>query len=317
MHKAIVCSCALALLVGCSSGSTGDGPTSPSPGPPASTANLSGHVTDGASQSLIAGAHLAITDGANAGRTATTNAVGEYTFMGLRREPLTINVSADGYAETEVSVDLRSEVTRDMTLSRGAPREPFGPGQFLIGEDITAGRYFADPQSGCYWERQRGLSGKFGDIIANKFVGYDAGQLVIDILNTDVAFRTDAKCGTWSDTPSHGVQSSIGPGVWLVGTQIAPGTYESSSRGTCYWERLKHFQYQGITGVIANSFSAGSKGLTVTIAPSDAGFNTDGNCGTWTRTSAPTASSIALQAPQTTADIERQRALFEQSRRQR
>src|SRR5262245_54172650 len=39
------------------------------------------------------------------------------------------------------------------------PRTSFGNGQWLVGADIAAGRYFADPASGCYWERQRGLGG--------------------------------------------------------------------------------------------------------------------------------------------------------------
>lgn len=319
MRKLTAYACALALFAGCSGKSTSGGPTSPSPGSPTSTANLSGRVTDGASDAPlpIAGAQLRITDGANAGKTATTDAGGDYTFTSLRREPFTISVSANGYQTTDVPVDLRSEIIKNMKLSPSAPRGPFGSGQFTVGVDVAHGRYFADPQAGCYWERQRGSSGTFGDIIANKFVGYDASQFIVDILNTDASFKTDPKCGTWYDSPRQGAQSSIPPGVWLVGSQIAPGTYETSSRSSCYWERLKHFQYQGITGVIANSFSAGSKAQSVTIAATDAGFSTDGNCGTWTRASSPTSPSTALQAPQSIADIELQRALYEQAQGKR
>jgi hypothetical protein len=319
MRKLTAYACALALFAGCSGKSTSGGPTSPSPGSPTSTANLSGRVTDGTSEAPlpIAGAQLRITDGVNAGKTATTDASGDYTFTALRREPFTISVSANGYQATDVPVDLRSEIIKNMKLSPNAPRGPFGSGQFTVGVDVAHGRYFADPQAGCYWERQRGSSGTFGDIIANKFVGYDASQFIVDILSTDVAFKTDPKCGTWYDAPRQGAQSSIPPGVWLVGAQIAPGTYETSSRASCYWERLKHFQYQGITGVIANSFSAGSKPQSVTIAATDAGFSTDGNCGTWTRTSSLTSPSTALQAPQSIADIELQRALYEQAQRNR
>jgi hypothetical protein len=310
--------CALALVAGCGGGSTNDGPTSPNPSPPpTSTANLSGRVTDSANDSLlpVAGALLTIGDGANIGKTATTNASGEYTFTGLRRERFTVNVSANGYVTADVSVDLRSEFTRNVALTPSAPRTPFGSGQFKIGVDIAHGRYFADPQSGCYWERQRGLSGTFTDIIANRFVGYDAAQLVVDILNTDVAFRTDPKCGTWHDAPRHAAQSSITAGVWLIGAQIAPGSYEVSSRANCYWERLRHFQNQGVGGVIANSFSAAAKTQMVTIAATDAGFSSDGNCGTWTRTSAVTSASAAHDIPQSLADIEWQWTLYEQSQR--
>ena len=185
---------------------------------------------------------------------------------------------------------------------------------FRVGTEIRAGRYFSDPpQSGCYWERQRGSGGIIADIIANRFVTYDGMQYIVDILSSDVAFKTDAKCGTWFDSPRHGAQSSIPPGIWLVGMQIQAGTYQTSSGANCYWERLRHFQYQGVSGVIANSFSGAAKSQTVTIAGSDAGFSTDGNCGTWTRASALSALSSDAAATQSVADIERHRALYEQA----
>jgi hypothetical protein len=50
----------------------------------------------------------------------------------------------------------------------------FGPGQWRVGTQIAPGRYFSAPSNGCYWERQRGLSGSINDVIANEFIGFNA-----------------------------------------------------------------------------------------------------------------------------------------------
>lgn len=315
MRRLIVCCSALLVATGCDRGATSGWPTSPNPATP-QTANLSGRVTESGASAVfpIAGAVLTIGDGANAGKTATTNATGEYSFSELRREAFSVSISASGYVTSSFPVDLRGGATGDFSLPLIVPRTPFGGGQFRVGEQIVAGRYFADPvQSGCYWERQRGLSGMLGDIIANRFVAYDGMQFIVDILASDVAFKTDPKCGTWFDSPRHGLQSSIPPGVWLVGSQIAPGTYQASSGAGCFWERLRHFQFQGLTSVIANSFSGAAKTQSVTIAAGDAGFSTDANCGTWTPVSTEDQMQAAAAPEQSLADIERNRVLYEQS----
>lgn len=311
-----MCCGAILIATGCGDGGPSFGSPAGPNAPASQTANLSGRVTEsGGSVVLpIAGAVLTIGDGANAGKTATTNATGEYSFSELRREAFSVSISASGYVTTSFSVDPGAAPTRDFALSLTAPRAPFGGGQFRVGEEIVAGRYFTDPlQAGCYWERQRGLSGTLGDIIANRFVGYNGMQYIVDILASDAAFKADVKCGTWFDTPRHGLQSSIPPGVWLVGSQVAPGTYEVSSGAGCYWERLRHFQYQGNTGVIANGFGAAGKTQSVTIAATDVGFSTDANCGTWTRASSAAHAQTADAPGQSLADIERNRVLYEET----
>ena len=320
MRIILVCFSALVLATGCGGGGGSFGaPAGPNaPGP--QTATLSGKVTENGASAVypIAGAVLTIGDGANAGKTATTNASGEYSFSELRREAFSVSISASGYVTSNLSVDLQAGVTRDFSLSLVTPRAPFGGGQFRVGEQIVPGRYFSDPlQSGCYWERQRGLSGTLGDIIANRFVGYEGMQYIVDILASDVAFKTDPKCGTWFDSPRHGLQSSIRAGVWLVGSQIAPGTYQTTSGAGCYWERLRHFEHQGNTGVIASGFGGAGKTLSVTIAAGDAGFGTDANCGTWTPASGADRFHAVAPPEQSRADIERNRALYERTVRDR
>jgi hypothetical protein len=71
-----------------------------------------------------------------------------------------------------------------------------------------------------------------------------------------------------------------GDGVYLVGTEVAPGIYRASSPGEyCYWERLS-----GLSGefddLITNGLGAAD--ATMTISGSDMAFSTDG-CGSWQR----------------------------------
>jgi hypothetical protein len=182
------------------------------------------------------------------------------------------------------------------------PRTQFGSGQWRVGTDIAAGRYFSDPSDGCYWERQRGLSGSLSDVIANEFIGFNAAQWIVDIASSDVAFKTDAECGTWFNTARHGPQTSIVSGIWLVGTQVAPGVYRTNAAADCYWERLRDFSGT-LDGIIGNDFIPSSGQVLVEIRSSDIGFHADAECGTWTRTS----TSVSGEGAKTRADIRRNR----------
>lgn len=69
----------------------------------------------------------------------------------------------------------------------------FGPGTKIVGTDIKAGTYRSEGSQFCYWERLRGTSGEFDDIIAN---GSSDGQAVVTIEEGDVAFSSSS-CGQW------------------------------------------------------------------------------------------------------------------------
>jgi hypothetical protein len=74
--------------------------------------------------------------------------------------------------------------------------------------------------------------------------------------------------------------------MFLVGTDIVPGTYQSGGpvgSGTCYWKRLGSINGGGI---IDSSMS--SKLQVVQIDPSDKAFKTDG-CQPWHKTDAASA----------------------------
>jgi hypothetical protein len=148
---------------------------------------------------------------------------------------------------------------------------------------VQPGRYYADPSQGCYWERQSGLGGTPAETTALALIDYDAAQWVVDILPTDRAFMTRTQCGTWFSTARTSVPSTIAPGVWVVGEQVAPGLYQTSASAGCHWQRLRRFTGEP-ADVIASDVIGSNSLQFVTVAATDAGIRSDAACGTWTRT---------------------------------
>jgi hypothetical protein len=282
----------LLTLVACGGGSN-NSPTTPSTTPTETTKTftLSGQVTDSLTGSGISGATVTVADGVNAGKSARTSSSGAYSLANLQQSGFTVNVAAADYLATAKGVTLTADTTLSFQLQPAGPRTRFGAGTYLVGTDIAAGRYFSNPSNGCYWERLSGLGGTLGEILANDFIGFTAAQWIVDIRGSDKAFRADAHCGTWYNTPRAGVQSSITQGVWLVGAQITPGTYRSSVSSGCYWERLRDFT-GNLSGIIANEYVSSPGPQLVTISASDVGFSTDNDCGTWTKVSGVLAESV-------------------------
>jgi hypothetical protein len=278
-------------------------PPMPPPGP--AQVALTGTVT-ASDAGRLSGATVTFLDGPNAGRSTTTNSNGEYRFDSVTEGNANVAAIAPRYQEARLGVLVNGTNTLHFTLLRGGPLTEFGPGKWHVGTDIAPGRYFTDPTEGCYWERQRGLSGTPSEVIANDIARYDAAQLIVDILPGDAAFEANAQCGRWFNTPRGGQESRIRAGAFLVGTQIAAGQYETEARPECYWERLSGFR--GDTGdIIASDFDEDGGRQVVEIGASDVGFKSHGACGTWTRTSGSTISS--RPAPASSSDILRNREL--------
>lgn len=67
-----------------------------------------------------------------------------------------------------------------------------GDGTYEVGADIKPGKYISGGEL-CYWARLKGLSGEFGDIIAN---GNGPGRQIVIIRKSDKAFETQ-RCNRW------------------------------------------------------------------------------------------------------------------------
>lgn len=292
-----LCLAATVALTACES----DAPNQPTDAPPEPTLYaISGTVTSSGG-GVVSGATVRIVDGPNANRTTTTLVNGTYTIGALQFSAFTMNVSAATFATASRGVVLTEGVTtriENFTLTSSAPPPPppppadpvaFGPGQRIVNSQIAPGRYFSNPNTNCYWERQSGLGGSFGEIIANEFISFNAGQWIVDILGSDVAFESESECGNWFTTQRRGHQATITQGLWLVGPQVSPGTYSANVQSGCYWERVRDFRGQ-LAAVIDNDFISTSGPQFVVIAPGDVGFHSDGDCGTWSP--APGAGAI-------------------------
>jgi hypothetical protein len=154
----------------------------------------------------------------------------------------------------------------------------FGDGTFTVGTDIQPGTYRTRSGSpGCYWERLKGFSGTFGDIITNDNTD---GPAVVTIAASDKGFQSSG-CGTWTTDLSAIVSpgSPLPDGTYIVGTDLTAGTFRSAASQGCYWARVRGF---GGTNdqIIANDNT--DAGAIVTISASDKGF-TSSSCGPWTK----------------------------------
>jgi len=104
---------------------------------------------------------------------------------------------------------------------------------------------------------------------------------VVTIATSDAGFKS-LGCSTWTNDLSAitANRTTFGDGIFIVGTDILPGTYRSSGQNGCYWGRLANFT-GGLGDTLANDNTDTS--ATVTILSSDKGFKSS-SCGTWTKT---------------------------------
>ena len=107
-----------------------------------------------------------------------------------RHKRLSLILSATAFAV------LASVVASAVPDSTTAATASFGSGVQRVGRDITAGTYRTrSSRSDCYWERLRGFTGDFSQIIANDF--RESGRAIVTIKSTDKGFSS-SRCGTWT-----------------------------------------------------------------------------------------------------------------------
>ncbi|MEK7147967.1 MAG: carboxypeptidase-like regulatory domain-containing protein [Patescibacteria group bacterium] len=105
----------------------------PEPTPVPTHFALRGRVTDKANGASIAGATLTITDGGeeNKGRTATTDALGNYSFLNIAVAGMTLEAKANGYVTSFKGVTVIADSTLSFELEKVPvvvqPPTPSGP----------------------------------------------------------------------------------------------------------------------------------------------------------------------------------------------
>ena len=167
------------------------------------------------------------------------------------------------------------------TTAAAAPSGPtaFATGLQIVGVDVQPGRYTArmGPGESCHWQRLSGTTGAAEDVVA-EFFAFESAQVIVDILADDVAFTSDL-CADWTVyVPADTATTSFIDGDYVVGSDIAPGTYTAPGGDACYYARLNGFS-GAVEEFIVNDF--GTFQPMVTIEPTDVGFSSSA-CGTWT-----------------------------------
>ena len=189
-----------------------------------------------------------------------------------------------------------------------APVETFGDGTFLVGPEVTPGRYRATGSSdSCYWLRLDGVGAvrsteRPDDWNTTRLMALEWGAVVgdrypiVDIASSDGGFFSDG-CGTWSSDLTVAVtpDEEFGDGLFLVGSEIASGRYRAidPSNG-CHWVRLNHFggelsAWYGWDNFAISMERRSDVRPVVDIGATDAAFYSRG-CGTWSSELTPIAS---------------------------
>ncbi len=167
--------------------------------------------------------------------------------------------------------------------AREEPIDRFGRGTWAVHDEILPGTYVAPIREGvtCFWSRMSGFTGQLEDLLASDVA---VGHAVMTLNDYDAGFYSDG-CEEWVSADAvladyqRFAQRSFGDGVYIVGTNIAPGTYvaNGSEDETCYWSRLTGFDGDFFTRLTLYA----SEGQAIaTIIDSDVGFRSLG-CGTW------------------------------------
>ena len=150
-----------------------------------------------------------------------------------------------------------------------------GSGTFRVGVDIAPGTYKSSPTSdwGGYWARLSCATGSLDCINANELT---SGSSYVTILPTDLYFET-TRMNQWiPEAALTGAMATSfgGTGMYKVGFDILPGTYQAASTGSFggYWSRMSCASGE-LDCVISNELTSGS--AIVTILPTDAFFTTN------------------------------------------
>lgn len=107
----------ISATIGCGGSSSPTAPSpSPTPTPTPTTFTLSGTVTS-TTGAAISGATVRIEDGPDAGKSATTNASGNYSLASLRQAGFTVRASATNYHPDSKGVTLTSNLTLGFQLA--------------------------------------------------------------------------------------------------------------------------------------------------------------------------------------------------------
>jgi hypothetical protein len=188
--------------------------------------------------------------------------------------------SAAGSGEVDSTAPRPADTTTSIS-SGPAGSDALADGLWIIGEDIQPGRYIAAgiDGNGCDWAR-------LSDAAGNSVIAAEtdvANQAIVDILDSDTAFRTTG-CGTWAryTAPGRPPATTIDEGDWVVGEQIEAGAYRVPQAATCSWTRATGFEHTPQEVTQTEKTNIALEGPFLVTLTAGERFTSRG-CATWAR----------------------------------
>jgi hypothetical protein len=196
----------LAICAACGSSSPSAPSSSTTTTPPAPTTfNLSGTITSAGGGGIAA--TLNILDGPNAGRSATANSSGAYSFTGLTGGGFTIAITANGFVTQNRGVTLISDSTLSVAL---LPSQVFS--QSGVGDNV-----FTIP---AYVTRVR-VDATYGGTCQNFIVNANSRLLINIIIGTcSVADTKSPFSGTYAVSGATQIAITSSTGIAWTFTEL-------------------------------------------------------------------------------------------------
>lgn len=201
------------------------------------------------------------------------------TYVPLRAtgEILGLDITYDATTKTAYLNDKNnpynpsSKVTEPTQAKTDTNSKVYQPGTYLVGTDLPAGLYKVTTTSdfGSYFARLSAIDGQFSSIISNGSFGTGGGYF--EVSPSDKALETSRCTISLIDEKTYNptMKTTVSDGVFLVGKDIAPGTYKVSSNNnrSSYVARLSGLDGK-LGSIIANdNYEEG--GGYIEISPSD------------------------------------------------
>ena len=155
-----------------------------------------------------------------------------------------------------------------VSVAASTPPPMVNPGTYEVGVGITPGVYKGMPseESYCSWSRLADLSGDPESIVA---MGQREGQFYVEIQDNDAGFITECKIvSTEFLEPRDPLLTSLAPGMYIVGLDLAPGKYEGIPDDDlfCFWQRMKDFREEENSTI---EWDLPGEKFEVEVSPSD------------------------------------------------
>ena len=130
------------------------------------------------------------------------------------------------------------------SVAAAAPPRCVDPGTYEVGEDCPPGVYRGEAREGsiCKWARLSDLNQDPESIIA---MGLHEGPFYVEVQSDDIAFTTECELAPIAQLePRDPLLTSVPPGMYVVGLDIAPGKYKGEPQEDlfCFWQRLSNFR---------------------------------------------------------------------------